>query len=328
LGQQTPTRGRLAAPSPGSGKFTDTVSAEGIGATLVIDPNQPGINSFEVYLTGAVDVVESVRLDFTSPKGEDSRLILDASNPPTFYVGKGPYLAESGKWKVGVDIRRSKGSDLLLPFVTNVQAPGVQTTESRSGGAFGSPITVTPVTAGLLALSLLLAVGLIFGSYWPREQVGGVAATVAGRVSRRVARSRIRPAWSLAGLLIAGTGLGLLLGGHLHTKVTNQEAKAGNPVESTPASIERGRILFSQNCTMCHGESGRGDGPLAKSLPIPPANLYLHVPYHPDQFFFGIITNGLSGIMPSFANSISETDRWNILNYLRSQFSQDEPATQ
>ena len=78
---------------------------------------------------------------------------------------------------------------------------------------------------------------------------------------------------------------------------------------------------------MCHGESGRGDGPLAATLPIKPANLYDHVPYHPDQFFFNIITSGLSNIMPAFDNSISETDRWNILNYLRSAFG-TPPADQ
>ncbi len=86
-------------------------------------------------------------------------------------------------------------------------------------------------------------------------------------------------------------------------------------------------MLFSQNCTQCHGESGRGDGPLAASLPLKPANLYDHIPYHPDGFFFSVITNGVGGIMPSFKNSIEEKDRWNILNYLRATFT-EAPATQ
>ena len=97
-------------------------------------------------------------------------------------------------------------------------------------------------------------------------------------------------------------------------------------VASSPESIEQGRMIFLRSCVMCHGESGRGDGPLAATLPIRPANLYDHVPYHPDQFFFSVITNGLSGVMPAFSNSISETDRWNTLNYLRSAFGQP-PAT-
>ena len=46
------------------------------------------------------------------------------------------------------------------------------------------------------------------------------------------------------------------------------------------------------------------------------------IPYHVDQFFFGVITNGPEGIMPAFKDSISEEDRWNILNFLRHQFGQ------
>jgi putative copper resistance protein D len=82
------------------------------------------------------------------------------------------------------------------------------------------------------------------------------------------------------------------------------------------------------NCIQCHGETGRGDGPLAASLPIPPANLYDHIPFHPDQFFFGVISVGLSGVMPAFEDVISEDDRWNILNFLRDQFGDPAPVTQ
>jgi mono/diheme cytochrome c family protein len=77
---------------------------------------------------------------------------------------------------------------------------------------------------------------------------------------------------------------------------------------------------------MCHGESGRGDGPLAPSLSIKPANLYDHIPYHPDQFFFNVIANGVGGVMPSFKDSLSEEDRWHILNYLRATFTAEPPS--
>ena len=86
-------------------------------------------------------------------------------------------------------------------------------------------------------------------------------------------------------------------------------------------------MLFMQNCVMCHGETGRGDGPLAPTLALPPANLYDHVPYHPDQFFFQVLTNGLGGVMPAFGQQFSEEDRWNILNYLRATFT-EQPVTQ
>jgi copper transport protein len=329
LGQQTPTRGRLADPSQTAGKFIGEQASEGISATLVIEPNQPGANTFSVYLTGAVDQVESVRLDFTPPGGGDeARLIMEASNPPTFYVGNGPYLATEGKWRVAVDIRRTRGSDLLLTFTPLVTNPGAaQVTSSRAGGTFDAPLAPAPLTALLVVASLLASAGLIYASFRPAESTGGYAGMVMSAVSRRFVSAHIRPAWSLGGLLIAGVGLGLLIGSHVHSRLSTEEAITGNPVEATEASIEQGRIIFLRSCSMCHGESGRGDGPLAATLPLKPANLYDHVPYHPDQFFFSVITNGLSGVMPAFGSSLSEEDRWNVLNYLRNAFGQP-PARQ
>lgn len=38
-------------------------------------------------------------------------------------------------------------------------------------------------------------------------------------------------------------------------------------------AVDDGAALFRQYCTSCHGESGRGDGPVAASLKLPPADL-------------------------------------------------------
>jgi mono/diheme cytochrome c family protein len=127
-------------------------------------------------------------------------------------------------------------------------------------------------------------------------------------------------------LVVFGIALRIIVGRHLDNKPLSQDAATAGSGPIDAGSIARG-MLFSQNCTMCHGESGRGDGPAASSLRIPPANLYDHIPYHPDQFFFGVITNGLGGVMPSFKASISDDDRWNILNYLRDRFG-EAPAVQ
>ena len=35
----------------------------------------------------------------------------------------------------------------------------------------------------------------------------------------------------------------------------------------------RGRQLFRTYCASCHGSAGRGDGPMAQYLTVPPANL-------------------------------------------------------
>jgi mono/diheme cytochrome c family protein len=40
-----------------------------------------------------------------------------------------------------------------------------------------------------------------------------------------------------------------------------------------PATAPDGGALFTTHCASCHGSSGRGDGPVAEFLKIPPADL-------------------------------------------------------
>ena len=324
LVQITPPRASAESSSLAQGQFIATAEEDGIQVTLVIDPNQPGFNTFEVFLTGAVEAVERVRLDI-SPAGrpeEEARLILDDSNPPTFYLGRGPFLSSTGDWRILVDIRRSAGAgnDLSLPVTVNVLDSLASVEAGRASGDFSSPIPLSLVSVVLLFGAGFVAVAILAGSRRRPGLTAGYAGLLAEEISFRL--PSVRLVWSLGALIVLGIGLGIVTGAHMDEPLSQEAASSGNPIATSPASVERGRMLFLQNCTMCHGETGRGDGPLASSLPIRPANLYDHIPYHVDQFFFSVITNGLGGIMPAFKDSVSEEDRWNILNFLREQFGQ------
>jgi len=50
------------------------------------------------------------------------------------------------------------------------------------------------------------------------------------------------------------------------------------------ASAERGKTLFSEYCASCHGVSGRGNGPAALALKIPPADLTALAARNKGQF--------------------------------------------
>lgn len=54
-------------------------------------------------------------------------------------------------------------------------------------------------------------------------------------------------------------------------ETTKTIKKAPVPVTS-PAS---GEVMFNTYCAVCHGKSGKGDGPAASEFKIPPANLTL-----------------------------------------------------
>lgn len=88
-------------------------------------------------------------------------------------------------------------------------------------------------------------------------------------------------------------------------------------------SVASGRELFLEHCATCHGAGGLGDGALAAKLPKPPANLSEpHTALHTAGDMYWWLTHGIpeSG-MPGFGAVLSEDDRWDLINFMRS-FSQ------
>lgn len=95
-------------------------------------------------------------------------------------------------------------------------------------------------------------------------------------------------------------------------------AEMKNPIKATPESIQKGKQLYEANCAFCHGQTGKGDGPVASSLPKKPADLSNKeiMARLTDGELFWRITKGKQP-MPSFEKTLSEKERWHIINYLR-----------
>ncbi|HEX9386782.1 MAG TPA: cytochrome c, partial [Anaerolineales bacterium] len=73
-------------------------------------------------------------------------------------------------------------------------------------------------------------------------------------------------------------------------------------------------------CVSCHGETGKGDGPLGVVLNPRPADLSQHaIPgVHTDAQLYEWITDGFPGsAMPAWKSRLSDTDRWNLVNFIR-----------
>lgn len=83
------------------------------------------------------------------------------------------------------------------------------------------------------------------------------------------------------------------------------------------ASIAQGKALFATHCAACHGARGAGDGPVAATLPRPPADLRAHhVALHTAGDIFWWITHGLPP-MPAFGDRLGPDERWHLVNFLR-----------
>jgi putative copper resistance protein D len=91
------------------------------------------------------------------------------------------------------------------------------------------------------------------------------------------------------------------------------------PVPFDAISVANGVVLFAANCVPCHGPQAKGNGVLAKTLPIPPVDLLTepHTAKHTAGDFFHWLTYGIPGTgMPAFADKLSEEDRWDVVNFL------------
>lgn len=97
-----------------------------------------------------------------------------------------------------------------------------------------------------------------------------------------------------------------------------------NPVAADEASITRGRELFVINCQMCHGQTGEGTGPIAPFLANRPANLTSDVVQaKSDGSLFLTITNGIEGKMPPLNENLAVSERWDVVNFLRTLQASD-----
>jgi DMSO reductase family type II enzyme heme b subunit len=103
----------------------------------------------------------------------------------------------------------------------------------------------------------------------------------------------------------------------------------GERVPYSPESVERGKKLFKVNdCFKCHGDEGRADGQSALDLkdewdiPIRPANLTRSWNFRggnrPVDIYTRISTGLMGTPMPSFADTLSNNDIWDLVNFVLS----------
>lgn len=95
------------------------------------------------------------------------------------------------------------------------------------------------------------------------------------------------------------------------------EARKKNPVAVNESSLAAGQKIYLQRCVGCHGKTGNGDGPDAADLGIHPAKLSnATVQEQTDGELFWKVTVGKKP-MPSYRSRVLPTDRWNVINYVR-----------
>ncbi len=96
-----------------------------------------------------------------------------------------------------------------------------------------------------------------------------------------------------------------------------EAANIKNPVAPTSESVAAGKRVYQRLCTKCHGPEGKGDGEAATGAP--PSDLTAPALQYgsSDGEMFSVLRHGTSRDMESYAERISETDTWNVINYIK-----------
>lgn len=106
-------------------------------------------------------------------------------------------------------------------------------------------------------------------------------------------------------------------------QVPAKSAKVKNPIASDAKSTDLGKKVYTAKCLSCHGTQGKGDGPMFKVLKKKPGDLSAaEVKAESDGALFWKITKGKTP-MPSFAKNLTDKERWNAVNYVRTLNTSD-----
>lgn len=194
---------------------------------------------------------------------------------------------------------------LAIVGVLGILPPGLHT---EPGWPFPFRLNFAALAGGAKVLLAILAALCILCA------IALVAAAAAGRTRRSTAC-----AGGLVLCLLAGFGL---------LRPVAEPATPTSfyaPAEPyNPASIAAGAAVYAANCALCHGASGKGDGPAAAGLPIRPADLTEpHLFAHSPGDLFWWVSHGRGGVMPGFASVLTPSRRWDVINFVLARAAGD-----
>ena len=96
-----------------------------------------------------------------------------------------------------------------------------------------------------------------------------------------------------------------------------EAAKTKNPVAMSAESTSAGKRVYTRMCGRCHGAEGKGDG-TAATAPVPDLTDDTWDYGGSDGEVFAVIHDGVSTDMDGYAARLSDTEIWNVVNFVRS----------
>jgi mono/diheme cytochrome c family protein len=288
-----------------AGPVDRRLQAQALNAQVRITPATVGVNRFSVELAGVDPAsVERVQLTLTyldQELGSQPLVLQPAIQGTAMWQLEAPALSQAGSWQAELLVRRTAQDDARTAFRFVVAGPGGAT--SRAAAPLASyPLLPSPMVSVAYALMALGLAVVVVGFRRGGRRMRQVQTTVMG-----------------AGLVVVLAG-GYVYAQELRNGVPIDIANVRNPLAADSASLARGQAIYEQaGCVSCHGDTGRGDGPAGLRLVPRPADFRVHMAAgHTDGQLFYWVSSGVQGTaMPAFGDRLSEQERWDVINYIR-----------
>lgn len=86
-----------------------------------------------------------------------------------------------------------------------------------------------------------------------------------------------------------------------------------------PPDPDAGAPIFNESCEPCHGPAGKGDGSMANNLSSPPPSIgaveNIRVA-QPVEWYRMVTQGNMQNMMPGFAGSLTDRQRWDVVAYV------------
>lgn len=212
---------------------------------------------------------------------------------------------------------------------------------SASAFAAGTGSTVVPLSAGddrSQAQELVFLLQYVGSDYAGSVQGGRIVDEAEYRenkeftaaIAERFARLRSGiPEMKAQALEDAVRTLDRLVAARADARVVKEVTESAIPIVVEAFGLrayprerpdpERARRLYADNCALCHGPRGNGDGDRARELDPPPARftdterMTTAAPY---VFYNAIMLGVANTAMASFGDSLSDQERWDLAFFL------------
>ena len=256
--------------------------------TSAVIPGGPGVNTFDTVVTRgeapASDV--AIYLQLVNPRRGIRRAwhqteLVEAG----LYVAAGDDIDEAGEWWTLIDIVKADGDAARAAVAWRIDERAA-VAQSRS--------------PNILHIALLL---LIFAL---------LAALIRGRARRLLVALKLTPASALLafGALVISAGV-LVYGAHLigqqqrnYERTLNPPPEIINSALPDAESLARGEALYRDRCLVWQGQSADFRA------------LRNRLATARDDFLYGVVADGWRDL-PACVGVLSETQRWDIVNYFR-----------